>query len=237
MQPFLYATAVERNWLQLAQPLPPLSAEAVQVENVPFGCVDEDATLRLWRDALAAACPRPLLILDDGLTTNQFDALLADYGFSEAVELPFLNEATENLPSAEIDRALVGQENAIVTPLQVALAWAGLASDGLRRAPRLIAALESETGEWVSRLVAQDGVQMVSAEAAQAVITALPTDSSLTEYNAYAIAGPDGSQTAWYLALAPASAPRYALVVVLENSDPSVAQQLGSQFLHSVIDR
>ena len=237
LQPFIYATAVERSWLQLSQPAPTTTQQPVEVDNAFFGCAVQDTQLRLWRDALAAACPSAVLEIGDSLTTNQLDMLFADYGFLQSVALPFVSDVAEDLPSAEIDRALIGQGNVTVTPLQVALAWAGLANAGQRNEPRLIAALESESGDWVSRLLGQNGEQMVSADAAQAILAALPSSSSLTEFSAYAIAGPDGSQNAWYLALAPAAAPRYALVVVLENSDPSVAKQLGSQFLRSVIDR
>ena len=52
------------------------------------------------------------------------------------------------LPVADPGLAAIGQDNLVVTPLQMSLALASLARGGELQQARLVAAVQNEVGEW-----------------------------------------------------------------------------------------
>ena len=67
---------------------------------------------------------------------------------------------------------------------------------------------------------------------ARDVLAALPVKQGITEHSVLVLSGPEGSTNSWYLGLAPANAPRYGVVVVVENTDGQhSADQIGQGVL------
>jgi hypothetical protein len=94
--------------------------------------------------------------------------------------------------------------------------------------PQLVSAVQNEAGDWEGAPAgaplpgssSPDGAPepAVSNAVATAIVAALPQrDGTISEFAVLALAGPGGSSNAWYLALAPAQNPRYALVGVFEE--------------------
>jgi len=74
---------------------------------------------------------------------------------------------------------------------------------------------------------------MIPARAASVVLEAMPVERGITEYSVLVLSGPEGSTNSWYLGLAPANAPRYGVVVVVEDSDGQhSADQIGQALLN-----
>ena len=116
------------------------------------------------------------------------------------------------------------------------LALATLATEGELPQPRLISGIMDGGGEWQTPTRPADPVQAISPEAAEAILASLPTRDGIKEHAALVLAGPEGSTNAWYLGLAPAAEPRYAVVVVVEGSADLVqAQEAGRTLLKEVI--
>jgi cell division protein FtsI/penicillin-binding protein 2 len=56
------------------------------------------------------------------------------------------------------------------------------------------------------------------------------------EHAVLVLSGPSGSTNSWYLGLAPAGAPRYAVVVILEENDEiQAAEEIGRLILNEVL--
>ena len=137
-----------------------------------------------------------------------------------------------NLPDA-----LIGQGELTVSPLQMALALAALANEGALPAPRLVTAVQSETGEWQSVPVDGEGREAASAAAASQILRSLSQhDATIVEFATQALAGPGGSSNAWYLGLAPAQEPRFAVVVVMEGASGTTgAASTGRALLNAAL--
>lgn len=234
LTPFLLATFLDENRIELDQAISSgtTASPLLTGENV-LPC----ATLQnveVWRDVLATACPTPLATQGSAIGVPRLTQIFTDYGFLAEVVLPVATDLPESEPMVDPLLAIVGQENMTVTPLQVARAWAGLATGGEQRNLQLVSALENAEGDWEVRLVEDERVRMVSAESAATIIDALPQVGTIIEFTALALSGPEGELNAWYLGLAPANDPRFALVVVLENGDSERVQQIGRDTLNAV---
>jgi peptidoglycan glycosyltransferase len=134
--------------------------------------------------------------------------------------------------------AAIGQETLTVTPLHMALVMAALGNEGRMPSPVLVFKEQAIDGTWRTLEVSTaDPAVSVTDPAIAARLRALlrpSVDERVVGYSALALAGADRAPHAWYLALAPAQAPRYAVVVLLEHSGTSgltIAEQIGWQTL------
>jgi peptidoglycan glycosyltransferase len=235
LQPFILAAAVEQGLVRLNEAVESPDEE-VMVHGQPRNCASEPPAGATWADVLAHACPSPMLSLAQPLTDEALTSIFSAFGFTAPPEVPLNVAAVAEDPVVALDAAVIGQNTLTVTPLQVARAWAALANDGVLPSLQLVTAVEGESGEWEA--VRADGAagEAVSAAAASAVLDALPRAEGYREYATLALAGPAGHTNGWYLGLAPAGDPRYAVVVVLENSDSvSEAQRVGRALLRVVL--
>lgn len=182
------------------------------------------------------ALSTPLIDLRDQFTLTNIQTIYTNFGFYQQPDLAFAVEG-ERLPILlpdDIDRALLGQDTLTITPLQLALAWAALARGGELLEPHLVAALENENGEMVARLYEQEPTQAVGVESAEQLLASFPSSPIAIEHRALAVADEQGNTTAWYMGLFPAAQPRYAVVVVLEESDLATVETIGRQFARTV---
>ena len=235
LQPFLYASALDNNLLDLNDIVDEIDAPFL-FDDQTIHCVDSaELTQPTYAAALRSVCPTPITNLTPSLTVDAFTEQLGKYGFNDTPILPFPVEGAVPVPIEDLNRALIGQDSTTVSPLQVAIAWAGLAQQGERRDLRLIAALGDGNGGWVSQLNDGASTRFVERNSAEKVIDALASNRGIREHTAIALSGAGGELTAWYLALAPAHSPRYALVVVLEGSDAESARVAGRSVMRTAI--
>lgn len=177
-----------------------------------------------------------MMALGDQLGTAGLDQIFADFGLMEPPELP-LNTQTQPLePLVDPLLAGIGQDNLLVTPLQVALAWAALAQDGRLPTLQLVTAVgQVGSGQLSPVAVAESEETAVSSATAQKLRRHLTQTDNLLEHAALVLSGPAGEMNAWYLGMAPANNPHYVLVVVVENSkDLAGVEAIGRALLGSV---
>lgn len=234
LQPFVLAAAAGQNLLALDEMVPDAN-RPVQVHGLERQCATAPPEEATWADVLQNNCPYPMQTLAGSLSEAELAAIFARFGLTEQPRVPLALAAPPEEPLVDLEAALVGQDALTVTPLQMARAWAALANEGMLPPLQLVSAVQEESGVWQAVTPEPEPVEAVPAPAAEAVLAALPRPEGYTEYATLALAGPEGNRNGWYLGLAPAGEPRYAVVVVLENSESVFeAQRVGRALLRVV---
>jgi peptidoglycan glycosyltransferase len=227
LQPMILAGLLDAGAVNLGMPATEARA-TVMIDGTVMTClgpVPESPTLG---EALAATCPAPLLDLAGRLPEGQWLGLFDAFGLTEAPSLPLVLDVPTPLPVESRELALLGQDTLTVTPLQLAVAWLALVNDGSLVQPRLVAAVEAESGAWDTVAPVRGARQVVAPESARAILSALAGEQDMIEHVSLAIAGPDGSAHTWYLGAAPAAAPQFVVVAIAEDSrDLTLVRELG----------
>ena len=217
----------------LAEPTTVFTDElgVVLAVDPPISCPGDPPKTRF---TLAEAYTWPCSVLFARLGLELGGERLADYvtqlGVGRPIDLPLQVSSGQVLQSGVWSKLLaartaMGQGEVLVTPLEMALVMATLGNDGFRPVPRLVL---SVGGEAVPP--AGGPRQVLSGDVARQVreILAQTFDAGRqgTELSDADIAGRAGSAEsglagapphAWFVGLAPAAQPRYAIVVVVEH--------------------
>jgi penicillin-binding protein A len=217
MQPFLLAAAVDNGVIGLGDEVPGAN-NPILVHGQRRQCATAPPEPATWRDVLEHACPYPMLPLGEQMGASGIQTALAGFGLTGRPDVPLAAAQPPPSTVTASAAAVIGQGELTVSPLQVVLALAALGNQGLVLAPQLVSAVQNEGGAWESAPPGDAPEAAVSSGVATAISAALPQRSgTISEFAVLALAGPGGSSNAWYLALAPAQNPRYALVAVLEE--------------------
>lgn len=161
---------------------------------------------------------------------------LADYatqfGVAQPLGLP-VDAATGQLLARGVwsnliaARTAMGQGEMLVTPLEMSLATATIANDGVRPGLRLMAAVGDQALRW-----SEQPRQVLDKEVAQQVRSILAESFAVGQRTAALpvadLAGRAGSADsgmagapphAWFIGFAPVAQPRYAIAVIVEHGD------------------
>jgi cell division protein FtsI/penicillin-binding protein 2 len=131
----------------------------------------------------------------------------------------------------------VGYDRLIISPLELGLAFSVFGNEGKLIEYQLVDAIQGISGGWHSPDGGQTVSSVISPETANAIRGLLFIDRGIAEFNTSVISGPESTYNSWYLALAPASDPLYAVVVVVENSgDLDDSKRVGRSLLRNVLD-
>jgi cell division protein FtsW (lipid II flippase) len=123
-----------------------------------------------------------------------------------------------------------------VSPLQMALAVAAFTNSGIRPAPRLELAVNTQEHGWVIFSPPQEPVIVLNAETVQQVTASLALDG-MPFWERASVAGQGRASVSWYLA---GTLPNWqgaplAVVVVLEENNPQQASLIGRGVLEKAI--
>jgi peptidoglycan glycosyltransferase len=236
LQPFVIAGALEEGLITLDESV--LNADQpVAVDGQSVECDTEAGNEVSWADVLVHRCPGPMTTLGEALGAVGLDQIFSAFRMTQPPELPIETQTPPVAAVGDPPMATVGQENLVVTPLQMIRALASLVAEGKLPAMQLVTAVEDENGEWVVEPPPENGANAISAETAEEVFVALPQHvGAIAEHIAAALTGPAGEQTGWYLGVAPAADPRYIAVVVVED-DPGAtgARRAGRALLEHIL--
>jgi peptidoglycan glycosyltransferase len=135
-------------------------------------------------------------------------------------------------------KSAIGQQDVAATPLQMALVAAGIANNGVIMTPHVMAEVRNSQADVLERYEPKPWLQAVPPEVAHATrdmmigVVAGGTGTA-AQIPGVAVAGKTGTaQTGlgtshtWFIAFAPAEAPRVAVAVMLENQ-PSANEFTG----------
>jgi cell division protein FtsI/penicillin-binding protein 2 len=211
-----------------------------------LNCALEPAE-RNWPGVIAAGCPGPIAALGDQIRANSpvgaepLLDLFQRMGFysTPAINLPAAGSTGPDSLADPQPYSAVGQSELRISPLQMALAAASLSNNGIRPAPRLVGAIQTEQDSWVNQSTLSEPSQVFSSEAANSVAQTLQVnDLPIWESVGRAQNTPEQAIT-WYLAgvLPDWSGPPAVLVLLLEEDNPDQAIQIGQQILMTWLER
>jgi peptidoglycan glycosyltransferase len=193
-------------------------------------------------DAVVAACPAALAQIGQRLGAQALERAFSRWGLNQPPPLEIPTEAGE-VQVTDPRLAAVGQEDLTVTPLHVALAVAALGNEGTMPAAALVLKTENIAGPWQPAKPVGQATQVIDAGLAERLRSLLrpsAQDDQVVGHGSIALAGADRPPLAWYIGLAPAPAPRYAVAVLLEHSGddgPKLAEQVGVGALVTAFSR
>jgi peptidoglycan glycosyltransferase len=197
-------------------------------------------------EALRVSCNTAFAQLGMDLGAQKMSAGADAFGFNEAppIDLPysaasFFPEAgafARDLPG--LAKSAIGQQDVSATPLQMALVAAGIANNGVIMTPHVMAEVRDAEGEVVQRYEPKPWVTATPPNVAQTtrdMMVGVVERGSGTraQIPGISVAGKTGTaQTGldlshtWFIAFAPADAPRVAVAVMLEDQ-PSANEFTG----------
>jgi cell division protein FtsW (lipid II flippase)/cell division protein FtsI/penicillin-binding protein 2 len=234
LQPFLLAAALEKGFITLEQTVADAN-RPVLVDGQTIQCATPPPEPATWADVLAHSCPGPLQELALEMGISGLHEVYESFGLTAVPDLPLNTETPPVQPLTNPTLAGIGQENLVLTPLQLALAWSVLAADGRQLTPRLVTAVADESGTLRPLSPPAANEPIISAGTAQALRQVL-TANGRVEFSDRVLSGPAGNMNSWYLGLAPAANPRYLAVVVLEGRTAvQEAEQVGQALLQTAV--
>lgn len=240
IQPFILAAAVAEQYLELEEVVDQ-PGRPVSVDGQSTQCAVEPPEPVSWPTVLQLACPSPMQSLAGDFGAAGLQELFTRLGFYSLPPLPIEAETSDTQIVEQPELAIIGQENLTLSPMQLAMALVGLANDGELPQPILVQAVQNEFGEWEApsneRTDEAFTEPAVPAEAAELIVQSMSQVRGISEHSALALAGPQGTTNAWYLGLAPAGQPRYAVVVIVEEVDDLFsARRIGRTLLQELLE-
>jgi peptidoglycan glycosyltransferase len=213
----------------------PLPDSTATLENYGGSTCGNGPTATL-REAFARSCNTAFVQLGINTGADKLRATARSFGLDEPPAPIPLQVANSTIGPIEDGAALgmssIGQKDVAVTPLQNAMVAATIANDGVTMTPYLVDALKGPDLSSIATTAPQELRRAVSPQVA-ATLTDLMVGAEQVTQQKGAIAGVQiASKTgtaehgtdprntpphAWYIAFAPAQAPKVAIAVLVEN--------------------
>jgi len=235
LQPFILAGALEASLLTLEEEAAG-GTDLVRVNDTILNCMREVTEPITWAEVMQNGCPGGMIKLAEFYDEENLSGLFEDFGLLSAPDFPLETDILEEAVINDRQLALIGQDTLAVNPLQVAIALASLANGGATVTPKLLLASQNSEGEWLPFDHNATTKKIVLPQTAEAILGVLPVQDGVIEHNMVVLSGPEGSTNSWYLGLAPAGAPRYGVVVVVEDSEENASsKQIGNTLLTELL--
>lgn len=237
LQPFILAAALDEGLIRMTDSVAGAN-RPVDMNDSTITCVREADEPASWTEVLALRCPAPMSDLGDLLGVQTMEAIFSAFGFVDPPTIPLAGEGQDRGPLRQPSLAAIGQDTLTISPLQAGLAWLALTQGGSLPAPRLVKAVQDSDNNWQPEAEAlPPTVRAVAQSSAGRVVSALGAINGIVEFSSLVLSGPEGNRNSWYLGLAPAEEPAYAVVVMVESeSNLSIAEEIGRQLLASALN-
>ncbi|MCS7178740.1 MAG: FtsW/RodA/SpoVE family cell cycle protein [Anaerolineae bacterium] len=255
LETVVLAEALRRGLTTLYNPAPNLTA-TLFINGVTVTCRGEVSPEDWMIGALRAACPGPFAVLGEQLGPERLEEGFLRWGLMEAVPAERPPETRARPPegmspalptppprvagmSADAAREAIGQGDLTVSPLRMALVAATLANNGVMPVPRRVLEVQAPDGTWQTPEVPGRPREVLPPDAARVLLAAWESFSpDALGHLGTAMAGAGRPPHAWFLGVAPANAPRYAVAVLLEHASiPEDAARIGSLLLRAAQGR
>lgn len=196
-----------------------------------------------WEAAAAAGCPAPLRLPGNSLGEDGLSSLFASLGFYHRPEI-YVETAPAFIPDGlPIPSASAyGQDEILVSPLQLARAGAALSNHGKVPDLKLVLGLETYLNEWIQPKIEFSQfrrlVKISEDSADQTAMALAHRQLPIWEVTAFAVTD-QGNYITWYLAGTLPSdnegAAANTIVVLLEEANAQLAQTIGRQLISEAI--
>ncbi|MFQ5942822.1 MAG: FtsW/RodA/SpoVE family cell cycle protein [Anaerolineales bacterium] len=186
-----------------------------------------------WSEALEHTCAGPFVDLGNHLGTDGIAQAFSAFGLTAPLEMRWTASQTEPIELSDPGGLeAIGQGELTASPLQMARAYATLTGAGVRPSLSIVDAYRPEQGEW--QPLAPLGTEQVVLSPTDAQLTM----DALTLYSegwiGYEIQALSGDEpVAWFIGFDSAGR---LVVVLLEDSEPALASELGLGLLELVSD-
>ncbi|HEX7275818.1 MAG TPA: penicillin-binding protein 2 [Acidimicrobiales bacterium] len=241
------AAALASGVATLAQPVYPVLTELPLPQSVePLRNFGGSACGGPLPEILKISCNTAFAQMGLDLGAETLAGAANAFGFNEVppIDLPFGATSVFPDPSAflrdkpALAKSAIGQQDVATTPLQMALVAAAIANNGVIMTPHVMAEVRDSKAELLEKYQPKPWMEAVPPEVAHAVrdmmvgVVAAGSGTN-AQIPGITVAGKTGTaQTGlgtshtWFIAFAPAEAPRVAVAVMLENQ-PSANEFTG----------
>ncbi len=214
--------------------MPSTSNYSTQIDKSILDCslpIDSPPT---WNALIASGCPGAILRLTSYFGQQRIVSIMNDFGFFTVPALPLPSDSSTIPTQIEnINNFALGQEGLTVSPLQMALAAASLTADGKRPTPILAVAVNIPKEGWTIITPQTTSVQVVPAVQAAAAVTDL-TVQAFPGWQTIGTALTGANKViTWYIGgtLPSWQGSPIAIAIVLEEANPTLAEQIGQSLI------
>jgi len=240
LQTVLLAEGLERQAITLTQAQPQLAAP-VSLASLTLNCTHVTQPITTVVDAYADACPA--LFADFGVALGEAEliSITQKWGLTEPPPLEIRTAAAPTLTLAlsttvALQAYAAGQGELTVTPLHMARVAVVIGSGGSMPAGRLVSEIEQPDGTWREANSIGVSERLIGVSTARSVLAAMKTIDQVAGHGGAAYSG--RKKLSWFIGLAPADAPRYAIAVLLEDPPANIAapaEDLGRAVLQTLL--
>jgi cell division protein FtsW (lipid II flippase) len=215
---------------------------SVRIDTASLGCAGAVVDPATLGDAYRGACPAPFGDLGERLggggLARAFERWLLTV--PPSLEIPSEAAGWERsvlTSTGSLREEAIGQGALTVSPLRMALVAAALGNDGMMPAPRLATHIRHSEGDWLELAREGQPAQVLAPELAQALLRTWHLHrETIAGHLSQAVSGEGREPHTWFLGLAPAGDPRFAVVVLLEEaSEAEPAAEIGVQLLETAL--
>lgn len=237
-----------------------LPGTSTAVHNAWGGTCGSGSTVSL-ADAITLSCNIPMAELAAELGDKAIKETAEKFGFNSAFETP-LESTPSSYPSGldDAQTALTGfgQGQVTATPLQMAMAAAGIANDGVVMNPRMVDSILGDDLSVVKAYENSEFARALEGDQADAITAAMVASvqsgaAQGARIDGIDVAGKTGTAengddepyTLWFTGFAPADDPQIAIAVVVEDgggmdqsgSGDGIASPIAKKVIEAVLSR
>jgi peptidoglycan glycosyltransferase len=202
----------------LAQPDRP-----VTLDRLTLHCAREDSTPATLAEAYGQACPAPFADLAAQLTSGDLISLTQQWKLDVPPSLEIRTSAAPTVTTADLSTTLalqayaLGQGQLTLSPLRMAKVAATIGNNGFMPASFVVKDVQAPDGTWQPYANSSETpAPIIDPAVARMVLQAMRVQDNSAGHGGAAFSG--DRQHSWFIGLAPADQPRYAIAVLLEDA-------------------
>jgi cell division protein FtsW (lipid II flippase) len=230
--PFILAATLSNG----ALPDLPSTLKIISGSDHMLTCVQTPRDSTSWGSVISSGCPAPLVLLSKRFTPIRLNELFRGLGFYDPIDISLPTAPVTNKMAEEVEKAAIGQENLLVSPLQMALAASTLSSGGSTPSPLLAMAIRTPNQGWVI-LPHGDSKPVFTQTSAATTASYLAEPGSLF-WQTLASADSNKEKVTWFIGGTRTQwqGSPLAVAVLLEEDNPELAQTIGHNLFEKALN-
>ena len=234
VSPLLYAWSIAETIIRPEGTAPDFSS-TIELFDQALTCSSISPS-GSWSEAVQHLCPGPFVNLGERLGANGLSEAFEAFGLTAPLEVRLSSRDPISVEFSDDPSSLgfeaIGQAELTTTPLQLARAYAVLGGAGVRPSVSIVDAFRPSEGAWTALApLGAEQVVLSPVDAQVALDAFTPYGGDIVGYEVEALSGED--PVSWFIGVGPAGR---LVVVLIENSKPGLARELGLHLLELVGD-